>query len=252
MIRLAGLDKYYMGRCVLRGVSLDVDRATVVVGPNGSGKSTLLKLVSGIVYPNRGTVYIGGIDVFRAREEALDGVGVLVDPVSFPGSLLVSDVIDIVERNVGSVDELLELLGIESGLYESRIKYLSMGEAKKIRLLVALARGAKIVVLDEPFTNLDERTQVRLLRYLLKNRSGKLLLASTHNVKLGVLLADRIFYLDNCRLKDYFDEGNPREVKLVYRGRSLVVDRGKESRFEMIYDFLSRVTRMSELEVYVS
>ena len=168
----------------LRNVHLELgNEKMVVVGANGSGKTTLLKSILGLVAPSAGRVSVFGQDVRSIR--GVSGVTTNLPEVYRLISLPVRDLIALYARiKGGRVSELLDRLD-EFELTEvlsQRIFQLSTGQQKMLVNLFAVSFGPKLVLLDEPFDNVDFTRRRRFVRLLQELPAGVLL--NTHELEL--------------------------------------------------------------------
>ncbi|WP_082533916.1 ABC transporter ATP-binding protein, partial [Marmoricola sp. Leaf446] len=220
-LSLRGVRKAYGAVEAVRGLDLDVAPGEVVtvVGPSGCGKSTLLRLVAGLEHSDAGVVGVGGEvvdDGHRHRPPERRRVGmVFQDHALFPH-------LD-VDRNVAfgldglpraaraaRVAESLELVGLPH--LGSRLPHeLSGGEQQRVALARALAPRPSVVLLDEPFSSLDENLRARVraetLAALRRSRSAALLV--THDQTEALALGDRVAVVHAGRA---LQVGAPEEV----------------------------------------
>ena len=168
-IEVSNLTKTYGKVVALNGVSLEVAKGEVLglLGPNGAGKSTLMKIVVGILRPTSGYVKVGGVDVAKEPEDAKRNVGYLPENPSLYTGLTVSeflrflgkirDVPDDVLRN--KISEALMTFSLEEK-EDALLTTLSKGMKQKVALIAATLHDPKVLVLDEPLTALDPKSQV--------------------------------------------------------------------------------------------
>ena len=186
----------------LGGVDLVVEPGQIValIGPNGSGKSTLLRVVAGLLAPDAGTASIDG--------QPIDGpdprVGlVFQEPRLLPWRTTASNVayplelagVARAERDA-KVAELLATVGIEAAASQIPSQ-LSGGMRQRAALARTLALEPRVLLLDEPFSALDELTRERLNLELLAitARNPTTVLLVTHSVHEAIFLADRVVVL---------------------------------------------------------
>ena len=174
-----GVDACYEGERIatLRDVSLRVhkEKRMAIIGPNGSGKTTLLEVVNGLLPVTRGVVTVFGQSVSRRGQSLRARIAYMAQDLFFPPStpFLVADVvmaglfgqIGLVRWPSRShrqrVEEALLAVGI-SDLRRRPIGRLSGGQQRKVLLARALARGAKLLLLDEPTANLDPQAKLEV------------------------------------------------------------------------------------------
>jgi iron complex transport system ATP-binding protein len=210
---------------VLRGVSLELRAGELVglIGPNGSGKTTLLRVLSGLLLPSRGEVYLDGQDLcaFHRRQIAQRVAVVpqeLVMPFAFSAYEMVMmgrtphvrPIVGAGLRDRQVVAEKMKLTAT-SALEERPFNELSGGEKQRVIIAMALAQEPEILLLDEPTVHLDINHQVEILELIKRlNRQENLtVLATMHDLNLAALYFDRLILLDEGQV---VANGNPAEV----------------------------------------
>lgn len=183
----------------LQDVSLKVEAGEFIafIGSTGCGKTTLLRIIAGMEPPTAGEIMLEGIPMdSRAgactlvfQQYSLFPWLNVLDNVSFP---LESKGISKAERRI-KARELIELVGLTEA-EKAKPYELSGGMQQRVAIARALAYDPEILLMDEPFGALDERTRNRLQTILLEiwNRKRKTILFVTHNIDEAVYLADRV------------------------------------------------------------
>jgi biotin transport system ATP-binding protein len=190
-------------------LSLEAGELVVLAGKNGSGKSLLCKLLSGLIEPDSGEVLFGGKKLLSypgspalrvgyvfedARLETL-GDRVLDDAIFGPANIGLNK-----KEALAKGREALELVGL-AGKEDSYVYSLSGGEMRRLALAGILALGPAVLILDEPFANLDLPGVRSVLRLIVELRSsGKALLVATHELEKILGLADRLLVMDDGEL----------------------------------------------------
>ncbi len=226
-LKAAGVDFSYYEQdgLVLRGVSLELEAGELVglIGPNGSGKTTLLRVLSGLLMPSRGEVYLDGQDV-RAfhRRDIARRVAVVPQELVMPFAFSVYEMVMMgrtphVQPILGAgprdrqvVAEKMELTAT-SVLAERPFSELSGGEKQRVIIAMALAQEPDILLLDEPTVHLDINHQVEILELIKRlNRQANLtVLATMHDLNLAALYFDHLVLLDGGQV---VASGSPAEV----------------------------------------
>ncbi len=187
---------YPNGFTAVRDASFSLDPGSIcaLVGVNGSGKSTIFKAIMGFVRPSAGDVWLCGLPVDEAikknivayvpQSEDVDwNFPVLVETVVMMGRYGHMNFLRMPSRaDRYKVDQALERVGM-TAYRERQIGELSGGQKKRVFLARSLAQEGRIILLDEPFTGIDVKTEAAIIGLLRELRdSGHLILVSTHNL----------------------------------------------------------------------
>ena len=209
-ISIVDLTKKYDGLVALDKFSLEVEAGEVVglIGPNGAGKSTLMKTVVGILRPTSGTVHVSGHDVVKEPEAAKKLIGYLPENPSLYTALTVNEFLKFVGKIRGVGDDELEDKISESlktfslaDKADTLVGSLSKGMKQKVALTAATLHDPEVLILDEPLTALDPKTQVFVNRWIgYQGKSGRTVLLSTHNLEIVQDYATRIAIIDRGTL----------------------------------------------------
>lgn len=188
---------------ILNKVSTKVSEGDIlaIVGPSGGGKSTFLRVVSGLESPSNGSIHVDGIEVTNMNPEKRS-IGMLFqDYALFPHMTVEKNIaygLDIKGKaRKHRIQEMLEIVNMTG--YEKRYPHeLSGGQQQRIALARTLAPKPKIILLDEPFSNLDSELQEKIREELFSIiRSLKITaIMVTHN-KVDAAYADEIISIDN-------------------------------------------------------
>ena len=207
MIKFNNISKTYSKQTVLDVESLEIQpgQAFGLVGNNGAGKTTLFSTLLDLIKPSTGEVLNNDINV-RTSEEWKSFTSAFLDDSFLIGYLMPEEYFYFVGelRNFSKkqVDDFLtdfeDLFNNEILGGKKYIRDLSKGNQKKVGIVAALIGDPKVIVLDEPFANLDPTTQIRLKK-IIKNLSQKedvTVLVSSHDLQDVTEVSDRIVLLE--------------------------------------------------------
>jgi manganese/iron transport system ATP-binding protein len=205
---------YRNGFTALRDASFAIPTGTItaLVGVNGSGKSTLFKAIMGFVRLARGEIAILGEPVTTALRKHLVAYVPQSEEVDWNFPVLVEDVVMMGRyghmgffripraEDRAAVDVALRRVGMED-FRKRQIGELSGGQKKRVFLARALAQDGKVILLDEPFTGVDVKTEDAIIALLRDLRDeGRVILVSTHNLGSVPEFCDRVVLVKNTVL----------------------------------------------------
>jgi lipopolysaccharide export system ATP-binding protein len=227
------VEKSFVGRRVVKGVSLYVQRGEAVglLGPNGAGKTTVFYMITGLIKADKGTIGLDGYDVTKLPmyQRARLGIGYLPQEASIFRGLNVEDniraVLEVVEpdktKRERDLDSLLDEFNI-TRLRKSPSIALSGGERRRVEIARALATRPNYMLLDEPFAGIDPIAVgdiQALVRHLTARGIGVLI--TDHNVRETLGLTDRayIIYSGEVLMEGQAEDivNNP-DVRRLYLG----------------------------------
>lgn len=226
MIEIVDLHKSFGEKVVLDGVNLNVEKgeSMVVIGGSGSGKSVLIKHIIGILKPDKGKVFIDGIDITSLDEDGLYNIrkkfGMLFQMSALFDSLTVWENVafflmrhkKLKEKEAKSIAiEKLRLVGL-TGVEDLMPSELSGGMKKRVGLARAIAHEPEILLYDEPTTGLDPimADAINELIIEMKKHLSVTSIAITHDMQSAYKIGDRIAMLYNGKI---IEVGTPDEIK---------------------------------------
>jgi cobalt/nickel transport system ATP-binding protein len=213
IISIQNIDYSYYGKIpALKNISLSVQKGEMfsIIGLNGCGKSTLLNIINALIFPDSGEVFYQGVVV--SEKSMKNGVGMnirrsmgyifqnpdiqLFCPTVFDellfAPLQMNLPFDVAQERA---EETLSYLGI-SYLRERSVNMLSGGEKKKVAIASVLTMNPDVLLVDEPLSSLDPKTQTFFIELLVElNHAGKTIIFTTHNLDLIEHLQPRVAVL---------------------------------------------------------
>ena len=239
-LRAEGLEKIYGKRLVVKGVNFSLDRGEIVglLGPNGAGKTTSFYMITGMINPNKGHVFLDNLDITSdpMYKRARKGIGYLAQEPSIFGKLTVAENLELVlqMRNDLSVKDqkkkAKDLLEDFSVLHLSNNKgnALSGGERRRVEMARSLCMDPDFILLDEPFAGVDPIAveEIQEIVHNLKKKDIGVLITD-HNVRETLSITDRSYLLfDGQILKSGTSEylAKDEEAKRLYLGENFKLD----------------------------
>lgn len=204
MLKLQNITKTYQGKVVVNSVNIEVNAGeiVVIVGESGSGKTTLLNIISGNIQPDSGILQLDNQEIdlyFNRLIREFPTIKLVPQDYRLKPDYTVAENIDLAltkfknEYRIKRVQELVELCGI-SDIKDKKPREISGGEKQRTAIARAIADEPLVLLLDEPFSNLDSinRTQLRTKIMEIIKQEGIGCILVTHDLLDAFLIADRI------------------------------------------------------------
>ena len=228
LLEIKNISKSFSNKKVLDVINLEIESGEIssIFGYSGEGKSTVLKIICGILKQDGGDVILNAKNINNLESCERRTPLVMDEPLLFPNMNVIENIefglkLNLNKRNpvndIGknkklfySPKEIMELLGI-TGLEKRYPGEISMGQAQRVSLARALIVNPEIILMDEPFSNLDiiSKTKVRKLIKDLNRELKISILLVTHDIEDVVNLSDKMFILNDGKIQD---SGHPKEV----------------------------------------
>jgi ABC-2 type transport system ATP-binding protein len=199
-IRLNNVTKKYGSEKALDNVTLHFQPGKIygLLGPNGSGKSTTLKMITGLVYPDSGSVLVLGENVDRRISKK---VAYLTELDMFYDIFTVNNMVEFYasqfpDFNIHKANQILNDMNLARN---KKMKHLSKGNRGRLKLVLTLAREAPIVLLDEPFSGLDAMVRDSIVKSLLTyiDFDKQTVIIATHEIDEIEPLMDEVIVIYN-------------------------------------------------------
>lgn len=214
MIAVKGLDFSYGKTCrVLEQIDFDAQegQCVAVLGNNGAGKSTMIKCLNRILLPQEGTVVVNGRDVQKLKRQKIAQDMAYVSQQNESSQFTVYDAVLLgrkpyikmnpVEEDHRITRNIIERMGLES--FSLRyIDELSGGELQKVMLARALAQQPKVLMLDEPTSNLDLKNQYEVMSIIrdIAIQDKICVIIVIHDLNLALRYCDRFMFIKNSHV----------------------------------------------------
>ena len=242
ILKAIDLVKQYNKRTVVDGVSVSVKQGEIVglLGPNGAGKTTTFYMITGMIKPNSGEIYLDAEDISLEPmyKRARLGVGYLPQEASiFRKMTVYQNIYSVLEfmpmqksEREEKANKLMEEFGI-SHIAKSKGYVLSGGERRRTEIARAIASDPKFILLDEPFAGIDPIAVEEIMKIVAKLKDkGIGVLITDHNVHETLSIVDRGYILIEGKI---FRQGssealaNDEMVRKQYLGETFRLDRYK-------------------------
>lgn len=190
MLRLENISKSYGKTLALDGLNLEIEKGCIYgfVGPNGAGKTTTMKLVTGLLRPDSGKIFLGGQELVPQSDDIRKRIGYMPDFFGVYDNLLVREYLqffgELYELTTAQIEtktkELLELVQLTDKIDEP-VDALSRGMKQRLCLARALIHEPELLLLDEPASGMDPIARIQM-KEILKSLSqmGQTILISSH------------------------------------------------------------------------
>ncbi|PKP06760.1 MAG: LPS export ABC transporter ATP-binding protein [Bacteroidetes bacterium HGW-Bacteroidetes-5] len=206
-LHCSNLVKKYGARTVVKNVSIEVEQGEIVglLGPNGAGKTTSFYMITGLIKPNSGRIFLDNEEITNLPmyKRAQMGLGYLAQEASVFRKMSVEDnimaVMEFSPLTRSQRDERLEMLMDEFGLHKVRKNLgvqLSGGERRRCEIARALAIDPKFILLDEPFAGVDPIAVEDIQHIIAKLKTKNIgIIITDHNVHETLAITDRAYLL---------------------------------------------------------
>ena len=202
LLEIKHLKKYYGKTCGIEDVTLSINEGEIYgfIGPNGAGKSTTIRTIIGLIKKNDGKIFYNGKELDMSDIKVKESIGYLPSEVNLYKEYTVKEMLDYHEtfykKNINKRrKELVKLLKLDE---LKRIEDLSLGNLKKVGIVLALMHEPKFLILDEPTSGLDPIMQSVLHDILIEEKNkGTTILYSSHVLSEVSNLCDTIGFIKN-------------------------------------------------------
>ena len=205
VIKIENLKKYYGKIVGVEDVSLKINKGEIYgfIGPNGAGKSTTIRCIMGLINKNSGNIYIKGKEFNTNNLEIKKIIGYLPSEINLYGDMTIKEILDyhqtFYNKNLNKRrKELVKLLKIDE---KKKIENLSLGNLKKVGIVLALMHDPEILILDEATSGLDPIMQNVFHDILVKEKEkGTTILYSSHVLSEVSSICDKVGFIKDGKM----------------------------------------------------
>lgn len=219
-LQLKNLTKKFDNLVAVDNLNVYVNKGELVslLGPSGCGKTTTLKMIGGFLHPDNGSIILDGVDITNMEPEKRPVTTVFQSYALFPHMNIMENVgyglkynkeYSKAEKRL-KVEEMLETVGLKD-FAKQNVTKLSGGQQQRVALARALILNPKVLLLDEPFSNLDAKLRIKMRREIkeLQETIGITTIFVTHDQEEALSISDRILIINNGVMEQV---GTPKEI----------------------------------------
>lgn len=244
-IEIENLTKFYGNVKGVENLSLKVEENQIVgfVGKNGAGKSTTIRILLNFLFPTSGSAKIFGMDSKKESKKIKSMTAYLPGEVNYYENMKVRDLLNysesfLPEKDIKYREELLKYFELDPN---RNISDLSLGNRKKVGIIVCLLKKAKLIILDEPTSGLDPLMQKKFFSKLLEERKkGATIFLSSHNLTDVEQYCDRVEIIRNGAIVKSLSMKNiqkERKLKVSFK------EKGKKKVSYLLNDSINSLTK---------
>lgn len=247
-IKLINLTKYFGKSKVIDKINLDIKKGEIIslLGPSGCGKSTTLKLISGLLKPDSGDILFNDNSIIDLPPEKRNAIIVFQDYLLFPHMNVYENIafglkMKKIKKNKIDikVKELLDLIKLNGYEYKYPSE-LSGGQKQRVAIARALAVEPKILLLDEPFSNLDINLRHEMREFVLEIQKTKeiTMILVTHDKEEALMMSNKVAVILNGQIKQFdtpnslYKNPNSKEVANIFGERNYMIGCIKDGIFK--------------------
>lgn len=200
-------------------ISLEIKEGEIfgLLGPNGAGKTTTISILSGLIKPIQGKVYIHGFDVAQQSDESKQVIGVVPQEIALYPTLTAKEnlvffgsMYEIPQAALSKkIKRYLDIFGLEN-TGNKRVEQFSGGMKRRLNLIASLLHEPKILILDEPTASVDVQSRNMIIEFLRElNKNGTTILYTSHYLEEAENLCTEIAIIDDGKI---IIQGSPQQI----------------------------------------
>ena len=204
MIKVNNIFKSFKEEDVLKNITFNFEKGAIVgfLGPNGAGKSTLIKIMTGIMSPDKGTIYINNENIAENRNITKSNIGYIPEVPNGFNNLTVKEFLffcgelrslkkDIIESELDLIDQQFQIKDI----FDKRMDSLSKGLRQRTWLIQALLHNPDLLFLDEPTDGLDPIQKSSMINFIKRIGINKTIIITSHTLEDLQLLCNHVLII---------------------------------------------------------
>lgn len=200
-------------------ITLEIKKGEIfgLLGPNGAGKTTTISILSGLIKPTQGKVFIHGFDLKQQSDESKKVIGVVPQEIALYPTLTANENLDFFGSMYGiskaalneKIKHYLNLFGLEN-TGNKRVEQFSGGMKRRLNLIASLLHDPKILILDEPTASVDVQSRNLIIEFLRDlNKKGTTILYTSHYLEEAENLCTDIAIIDDGKI---IIQGSPQQI----------------------------------------
>lgn len=209
-IELRNLVKRYGSSLAVDNISLKIEKGEIfgLLGPNGAGKSTTIKMIMGLLKPNRGEIYVKGMDVRKDSLAIKRLLGLVPQDIAIYDGITARENVEFFGKLYGlrgknlknGADEALEFTGLKDKEKEKPKKF-SGGMKRRLNIACAIVHQPEIIIMDEPTVGIDAQSRNHILDSVKElNKRGTTIIYTSHYMEEVETIAKRVGIIDYGKL----------------------------------------------------
>lgn len=218
-IDLINVTKKFGDKTAVKNLSLSINKGELVslLGPSGCGKTTTLKIIGGFIKPQNGKIIIDSVDLSNLSPNKRPVATVFQSYALFPNMNVINNVIyglkfKKIKKQQAIVmgEEMLKIIGLSDCKYKN-INELSGGQQQRVALARALILNPKLLLLDEPLSNLDAKLRIKMRQEIkeIQHKFNISMIFVTHDQEEALSISDKIAVINNGSIEQF---GPPQEI----------------------------------------
>ncbi len=230
-IEIKDLTKYYGKTQALNKISFTANEGEILgfIGQNGAGKSTTIRCILNLIYQNSGSIKVFNLDSIKDTKKIKKITSYVPSEVNYYSNVRVKSILKLSANlyNIKDFSEMYKLANFFELDLNKKIQELSLGNKKKISIILSLMKKPKIIILDEPTIGLDPIMQEKLFKTLITEKNkGTTILLSSHNLSDIEKYCDRVVIIKKgkiLKIANIKDFNNENEYVITYKKNNKLV-----------------------------